>query len=82
MVLTGFFVSLDASFLNSAVTVTLYLDFLVSPAMSSAEVTLNATALEPIKNLKVTNVTDNYFNIEFTHSLTSQSPKYCMPKHP
>ncbi len=37
----------------------------------TAEVTLNATALEPIKNLKATNVTDNYFNIEFTHSLTS-----------
>ena len=31
-------------------------------------VTISATAMDPVKNLKVTDVTDKNFNLEFTHS--------------
>ena len=35
----------------------------------TATAKLKATALEPVKNLKTTTVTDQHFDIEFTHSL-------------
>ena len=42
----------------------------------TATVNLTATALEPVKNLKATTVTDQYFDVEFTHSLNPDEVGY------
>lgn len=42
----------------------------------TATVNLTATALEPVKNLKAATVTDQYFDVEFTHSLNPDEVGY------